>query len=52
MTSYQVENNEWSMNGQVILNRCQQWNCPVRFGGIKNVKNTDFDPKIKSIEFL
>ena len=30
----------------------QQWNCPVCCGGIhKNVKNTKFDPKIKSIGF-
>ena len=42
------ENNQLSMIRQVNSNRFmhQQWNCPVRCGGIhKNVKNSDFDPK-------
>ena len=52
------ENNELSMNGQVISNRCYasavKLYSTVRFGGIKNkmLKNTDFDQKIKLIEVL
>ena len=44
-TSMAFENNELSMNGQVIWNRFkhEQWNCLGRCGGIhKNVKNIDF----------